>query len=162
MQDKISEAARSKNPLKLRATRSAVARQIVSQKAEAVLKHRLESFDDLVEPNPRAMKRLVNAYAMHQSTLFLSGGDTVFNVLARWTILELRWPLLADFLATRPDLVDRLHTKLPQGHLPEVPESLRLLFGDQAVANVIGAKSKNDRLTGGELQAILGSVQGNR
>ena len=146
----------------LQATRAAVAKRVASQDAVDEAEHRLRRFAPLVEPNPRAMKRLVNAYALHQSTLFLSGSDTIFNTLARWTILELRWPLLADLLAIRPEYVDKLRSPLGEDELPQITPSLRRLFGDEPVLQVIGPKAGRDRLSQPALRSILGAVQGDR
>lgn len=162
MQAFVAKAKTSSDPLKLPAARAAVAKRITSQEALDKLDHRLEAFSDLVEPNPRAMKRLVNAYAMHQSTLFLSGSNTIFNTLVRWTILELRWPVLADFLATRPDWVDKLRSPLPEIDRLQAPEALWCLFGDPMVIRVMGPRNGSDGLTAAALKKILGAVQSGR
>lgn len=162
MQAYLAQAERSNDPVKLPAARAAVAKRITSQEALEALEHRLEAFAPVVEPNPRAMKRLVNAYAMHQSTLFLSGSNTIFNTLVRWTILELRWPMLADFLAARPECIDALREPLAKDEMPHVPDGLRRLFGDSWVIRVLGPKSATDRLNTGALKKILGAVQGDR
>jgi hypothetical protein len=65
--------------------------------------HVLELFQDVVEPNPRAMKRYVMAYGMARGVDLASFRDTPQPVLAAWTILSLRWPALAAWLKTEPD-----------------------------------------------------------
>jgi hypothetical protein len=67
--------------------------------------HFLADYEGLVEKNPRAMKRLLNAYGFRrgfeiQSNIFREG-DGEMDALVRWTILENRWPVLADHLAGR-------------------------------------------------------------
>jgi len=162
LQELVSTAERSGDAATIQATRAAAAKRIASQPAAAEMKHRLERYVALLEPNPRAMKRLVNAYGMHQAALFLAGRSCPPDALARWTILELRWPLLADFLANRPLCVDRLHARLAKTALPQVPEPLRALFGDELVRGVIGQKKSRNRLSATAIRAILGAAQGER
>jgi hypothetical protein len=65
------------------------------------LKHFLLSYQDLIEPNPRAMKRLLNAYGFRRGFDLQSGRRSDPDALVRWTILENRWPILADYLEGR-------------------------------------------------------------
>jgi hypothetical protein len=162
LQALVQKATETGDEVRIQAVRAACAKRISSPDAVVHTEHRLQPFASLLEPNPRAMKRLVNAYAMHQATLLLAGRDTRAGALARWTILELRWPLLADFLALRCECVDALHAGLGADELPQVPPSLRCLFGDDLVRNVIGAQPDHDRLTTSTIKNILGAVQGDR
>lgn len=162
LQALVQQASKTGDRIRIQAVRAACAKRISSPDAVVRTEHRLQAFAHLLEPNPRAMKRLVNAYAMHQATLLLAGRETGVGALARWTILELRWPLLADFLAIRCECVDALHRRLAAEELPQIPESLRCLFGDELVKGVIGAEEDEDRLTTDEVKTILGAVQGDR
>jgi hypothetical protein len=162
LQAELDAAEKSADPLALPAMRAACAKRIAKQEVVAGFEHRLKAFDKLVEPNPRAMKRLVNAYAMHQSTHYLSGSRTLFDTLVRWTILELRWPLLADFLAERPECLDAIRSPLKEEDLPHVSGSLRRLFGDKQVIDVLGEATTRSKLNTAALESILGSVQGDR
>jgi len=67
--------------------------------------HFLSEYKGLVEKNPRAMKRLLNAYGFRRGFEIQSGifreGDGEMDALARWIILENRWPVLADHLSPR-------------------------------------------------------------
>ena len=124
------------DPMQEQAMRTAAAKQITSSEAQRVTEHRLQRFADLLEPNPRSMKRLVNAYGLHQATHFLERRSVSPEALARWTIIELRWPLLADFLAVRPQLV----SDLAKGETPTsstIPADLTELFGDEEVKRVV-------------------------
>lgn len=158
----VKRAEQSGDPIAIQATRAGAAMRITSAEASAEAEHRLKDYAYLLEANPRSMKRLVNAYGMHQATLFLAGRLVPPFALARWTILELRWPLLADFLAVRPHYVDKLRTPLKERELKPVPESLRELFGDELIVEVLGEKSSEDRLHSDALRAILGAVQSDR
>jgi hypothetical protein len=160
--DAVERAKESKDPIAIQATRAAAAMRITSAEASAAAEHRLKPYARLLEPNPRSMKRLVNAYGMHQATLFLAGRSAPPDALARWTILELRWPLLADFLATRPGHIDRMRKSLADEELKHVPASLRELFGDELIVEVIGDEAAEHKLDPASLRAILGAVQGDR
>ena len=65
--------------------------------------HFLADYEGLVEKNPRAMKRLLNAYGFRRGFEIQSGifreGDGEMDALIRWIILENRWPVLADHLS---------------------------------------------------------------
>jgi hypothetical protein len=159
----VAQAKKTKDPVIIQTTRAEAALRITSAEASADAQHRLEGYAKFLEPNPRSMKRLVNAYGMHQATLFLAGRFAYPNALARWTILELRWPLLADFLAVRPAYVDRLRPPfLAETDVRHVPERLRDLFGDELVAAVAGSDAGEDRLDAEAVLSILGAVQGDR
>ena len=101
--------------------------------------HRLQDFDRLLEPNPRAMKRLVNAYGLARDVELIESGaqvstDTLaIKQLALWTILRLRWPLLAQHLEHHPADVDKIGTSASLDH---VPEALRGVFGEPELVEV--------------------------
>jgi hypothetical protein len=61
------------------------------------------------------MKRLVNAFDLHQAVNLLSHIDVQPDALAAWTIVEQRWPQLADVLSEQPDLL----SAIAQGQLPD-------------------------------------------
>jgi len=130
-----AKIAAEERPLEKAAMRAAAAKQIVSEEARKETEHRLQPFAGLLEPNPRAMKRLVNAYGLHQAANFLEGRNVVPEVLARWTIVELRWPLLADYFAAHPEAVALLTAG---SDVSAIPEGLQPLFGDAEVRAAAG------------------------
>jgi KAP family P-loop domain/WD domain, G-beta repeat len=75
---------------------------------ERSTEHELQKFASLLEPNPRSMKRFLNAYGMALSTQVLEGRHIEPDQLALWTILSMRWPDLADHLRTVPGDIDAL------------------------------------------------------
>lgn len=92
---------------------AAASKYIGSDRARKDAEHRLKDLGPLIPFNPRAMKRMMNAY-----TLRVSDGITVNEAmtperLARWVILEQSYPELADILAAQPELVRPLLTKNP-------------------------------------------------
>jgi hypothetical protein len=69
--------------------------------------HTLAPIYKFIEPNPRAMKRLVMAYGLARSVDILSGRYSPSGALALWTVLGLRWPELAAWLRESPDRLAR-------------------------------------------------------
>jgi len=156
LEDYLAAKEVSAGEVGIQAARAAAASRITSPEAAVETEHRLRDFASLIEPNPRSMKRLVNAYGMHQATLFLSGRVTEPGPLARWTIVELRWPLLADFLATRPKWADKIRADLSEEDRQEVPDGLQDLFGDEFVVDVVG-EAGPEGLTSAAIKSILGT-----
>jgi hypothetical protein len=95
------------DPFENQIYREQAVRALASQKVEENTTHFLEKFVDLVEPNPRSMKRLVIVYSIFRDQLILSGQieltESLRDQLVIWTIIKLRWPCLADYLAINPD-----------------------------------------------------------
>ena len=137
------------------AMRAAAAKQITSAAAQQATKHRLEPCADLLESNPRAMKRLVNAFGLHQATHFLEGRDVSPEALARWTIIELRWPLLSDYLAAHPTMIAKV---VDGSEAVGVSRDLKELFGDTEVhAVVAGGLAKMATLDEAMIRSIVGT-----
>jgi hypothetical protein len=146
--------AAAPNKVEEEGRRAVAAQRITTAQAQhETQKHLLEGFADLLEPNPRSMKRLVNAYGLHQATHFLEHRSVPPHALARWTIMELRWPLLADHMASHPESV----TAIRKGTVPEgLPETLEPLFRDPEVRAVAGMGDEG--LDEAALRQIVGSV----
>ncbi|HEX6741111.1 MAG TPA: P-loop NTPase fold protein, partial [Sphingomicrobium sp.] len=147
--------------LEREALSAAAARQTTTRESVREAEHRLQPLADLLEPNPRAMKRLVNAYGLNQARAFLEGRKVEVEALARWTIVELRWPILADYLASN-------WTDIAAGSLTvaDFPDHIRALLADLDVKEVfevtdLPKKQRSDdrsglsRLTVGSLGPIL-------
>ena len=130
--------------------RAAAAKQITSPEAIRAAEHRLQPLAGLLEPNPRSMKRLVNAYGLNHARAFLEGRTVAVEALARWTIVELRWPILADYLATN-------WSDFASGNLTvaQFPDGIRALLADSDVKEVFGRVDESNRLTVGTLGPIL-------
>jgi hypothetical protein len=115
----------------------------------------LRDFAELLESNPRAMKRLVNAYGVRQTIDWLGGGNTDWKHLTLYTILDLRWPLLVEYLVENPEMIGYVGADT----LPDtVPENLRELFQDQEVQDVIRGKGVGTSLNEGAIRAIAGML----
>lgn len=69
----------------------------------------LGPFSKLVENNPRAMKRLVNAYIVQAIAETARHGRELEEEeqvrLARWTILQHRYPILIDYFRSNPQKI---------------------------------------------------------
>jgi hypothetical protein len=76
-------------------------RQMQAAPVERERQHFLSKYAPLIEPNPRAMKRLLNAYGFRRGFDIQSRHRSEADALVRWTILENRWPILADYLEGR-------------------------------------------------------------
>jgi hypothetical protein len=87
----------SNDPVRRQVARQVAVERLADARVEESTTHFLAPFAPLLEPNPRAMKRLLNAYAMHRDLAVLAGLDVLSDVVRRkqlvlWTILSLRWP----------------------------------------------------------------------
>ncbi len=132
--------------------RAAAVKQLAQPAAVQESEHRLEAYSDLIEANPRAMKQLVNAYGINLSRSILEGRRPGFDALARWTILEQRWPAAAAQLAARPQLAD------PAISGGGRPEPLATLWEDPKFQNIIGTAAGYLCLTPEKLASLPGVV----
>ena len=144
-----------------RAARTVAVRCLASPDLQLATEHTLAQFARLLEPNPRAMKRLVNAYGVERALQILGGHamqlERPRERLALWTILKSRWPLLADYLEEEPDAVEQLA-------LGEVPEAvaadttrpyLASLFRDDEVQRVVSGSVVGVGLDAASLRLLL-------
>jgi KAP family P-loop domain len=133
-QDIISVVQSEQDPIKSHVLREEAIKLLATPAGQQQTYHMLLPFAALLEPNPRAMKRFVNAYGAHRDINILAGAPIELPVLARWTILNLRWPLLAHYLAAR---VSETTDNAPI-RLTGIPENLSKLFKTADVQHVIG------------------------
>jgi KAP family P-loop domain len=107
----VVERSRHSSPEAKMAIRSAAIRRLAAPELRRRTEHTLKPFSHLLDPNPRAMKRLVNAYGVERDIRLLedrAGSPDAMapERLALWIILRLRWPLLAVYLADHPEAVE--------------------------------------------------------
>jgi hypothetical protein len=149
-------------PAEQQARREAAAVQLATPAVAREAEHALRAFTDLLDPNPRAMKRLVNAYGIARGIETLGGDNLGGDAAAQqqtalWTILSLRWPRLADHLAARPVDVKYVGGR---GRVPEtIPEGVRPLFRDQRVIDVVKGKGVDAALDADTVGRCAGQVQ---
>lgn len=95
--------------------------------------HVLQPLAPLLKPNPRGMKRLVNAYSVNRALATLAHLDIERDQLALWTILSLEYPKLALYLEDNPEMV----TEIGQQQSPDIDGDLSTLFTDQRVVDIV-------------------------
>jgi hypothetical protein len=110
-------------PLRRLVRKEAAIRQLASQEVDKSTQVFLQPFAPLLERNPRAMKRLVNAYGIYRALALLDDVTLVSDIakrkqLALWTIVSLRWPSLAEYLERYPKTVEAL--RKPRGKLDDL------------------------------------------
>jgi hypothetical protein len=94
--------------------------------------HALNRFAGLLEPNPRSMKLFVNTYGVLRSLRTLEEVFVPIGPLALWTVVEIRWPYLADYLRAHPEAVAADEPD------DDVPDYVKHLLVDDDVALVLG------------------------
>ncbi|MFZ1688708.1 MAG: P-loop NTPase fold protein [Flavobacteriales bacterium] len=165
------------------AVQRVLAKRLASVTMDAQRKHDLEPFANLIESNPRAIKRFLNAYGMQQSLSRLENRRIPTEHLVRWTILELRWPLLAEHVCTSPKVIDqvklasaiskeklaaetararRLREATEEERriiLTDTPQYLQELLDDPHLVKVVGVSSNGGRvLTSEVVLNIVGAL----
>lgn len=133
--------------------RAAIVLELSASRAEAEeVEHLLASFVDILPDNPRVMKRMINTYAMRRAIGHLEGNPVGRDVLARWTILEQRFPALADLLIEHPEWADML----AEGEVKviDLPQVLQPFAGDKDVVKVLGAPGSEHPLREGDVATI--------
>jgi hypothetical protein len=116
----------------------AAVRRLNRPELRAQLHDLLRPFGPLLENNPRAMKRLVNAYGIERDRLLRQGNVPTKDERQRlvlYTILRLRWPRLADHLLHAPEDCARC---LPEATAPEDDHVFAALFRDRDVQALFG------------------------
>jgi len=116
-------------------------------------RHRLTRFVDLMDANPRSMKLIVNAFGVYVNLARVSGvldmDETFLDEVALWTILEIRFPRVAEYLARFPNQVevfkvDSITAK--QASEYKVPDYLLALVGNESLKKITGGCELNDNV----------------
>jgi hypothetical protein len=110
-----------------------------SRAAEKEAEHLLAQYTGIVPDNPRVMKRMVNAFAMRQAIGILERNMTPAEVLARWTILEQRFPALADLLIEHPEWTPMLANNVADEDREKLSPLLLPFANSEIIRNIIGA-----------------------
>ncbi len=76
------------------------------EQIEHVLVKKLTTESGLIDLNPRAIKRLVNAFSFRRGYALSTGNVDVIDVLPYWCALDLRFPYAAQRLVEKPALLD--------------------------------------------------------
>ena len=98
--------------------------------AQAAAAHELLAYTDLFDSTPRGIKRLINALTFRQGYILTAAQDIPFDTITRWTILSLRFPYTADFLARHPEKVAKSErTQHDDAHFPNSAQIDQILEG---------------------------------
>ena len=134
--------------------------------------HNLNRFASLMDSNPRNIKLLINAYGIYIRLYQVEGEELEFgalhDVIALWSILNIRFPRMAEVIEKDLDLLDRFHkyyitkTKAAKTKLYDTFSGLeKELVENTEVAKILtaeGVEFEGERvqLTATRLSQILG------
>jgi len=145
------------DPVQREVAGAAAFRRLQDREVRAATEHYLQQFVSLLEPNPRAMKRLLNAYGFKLGFELMASGRAEPEPMVRWTIVELRWPTLAERLAGDPEEVQRItRTEASPG---DASDEVRVLYSNPEVRAVVERLSPAvvRQLTRGESGGVEGA-----
>ena len=149
-----------RSPAEQRLARAAAVRRLSAPELEQHTEHTLTRFAPLLEPNPRAMKRLLNAYGVERAVQILEGHprdlEDPRDTLALWVVLKSRWPLLADYLASNPHAISDIAAgSVPAELTDDTRAYLSALFRDVTVRRVVNGDGLDARLDERSLVLLL-------
>jgi len=121
-----------------RAIREKAVERLATPAIMARLEHTLRLYKELLEENPRAMKRLVNTYSANLTLDILSETNIERHQLVLWTILSTRWPSLAEYLEEDPEMIE----KIIQKNVVNVRDELKPLFLEPEILKVVNGEGK--------------------
>lgn len=136
------------DPLRDQVWKGAAVSRLASREVAETTEYFLKPFSPLLEPNPRAMKRLVNAYSVLRDMAVLAGVDVLGDVgqrrqLALWAIVSLRWPVLEEYLENNPEVIDSIREgRTRDGDAP--------LVADEDLQKLVESGEVNSVFTGGQ------------
>jgi hypothetical protein len=76
---------------------------------QRMVEKKLSDFYDIVEPNPRAMKRIINDISTHRAITILYNQKVSIEPLVLFTILKLQYPKLSEFFWDNPEKLEEVH-----------------------------------------------------
>src|SRR5271165_1401565 len=133
------------DPIRTHARREEAIIRLSTEEAVIMTEYFLKQFALLLEPNPRAMKRLLNAYGVKRDEAILAGVPVLENLdkrkqMALWTIVCLRWPELEEVLVRKPEYADVLCGLQPGN---SIPGEMQTLFDNEEVKKVFRGDGVN-------------------
>ncbi len=129
--------------------RKAAAAEVLntSREAEKQQKHLLRQYAAYLPDIPRLMVRMINAFTMRNIVGVLENDfETSAETIARWTVLEQRYPAVADILIDNPEWA----TKIGKD---EKPEAIKIYANIEAIQKIIGGGA-TDALTEENIRRI--------
>lgn len=134
--------------------------------------HRLTRFLPLMDANPRNIKLLINVYGIYIN-LFRMGGrveltSEVLDQIALWSILNIRFPRLAEFIETDIYALDVIDEYYEKPNIPEVltslPEDIQVIVKNSDVRRVVAGDyiptENNKSVISGINKTTLGALIG--
>jgi hypothetical protein len=144
-----SADATADDALRLQVRREVAVERLATATIEESTEFFLSPFAHLLDPNPRSMKRFVNAYALQRDLAILAGLDLVDlhqrKQLALWTIVCLRWPILEEYLL-----------ELASRKTPATTAEVRTLLDSESVRHVLEGTNVGVPLTLDAIVAFAG------
>jgi hypothetical protein len=113
LQGKLGVVDRATDPRMMQEARELVIDSLSVQEEEKVLEHKLQNYVSLIEPNPRAMKRLVNDISTAKAMTILYSQRISEDQLILWTILKQQYPELARVLWEKPEVAGTVLADAP-------------------------------------------------
>lgn len=123
------ESNRITDPQQRMSVRGNLAVRLSELVIEEEVENELLPFSRFLEPNPRSMKLFVNSVGIQQSLRALEGVVAPTPTLALWSVVETRWPLLADYLRAHPEDVE--------DGAADVPDTISALLASEEVKGVL-------------------------
>ena len=139
---RLVNSSREKSFQEQRAIREEAVIRLATPEIVERTEHTLTPFAEYLKPNPRAMKRLVNAYSVNRAIATLSHIDVERDQLVLWTILSLRWPLLAEYLEKNPEKIQ----DIAHQNLSSISKDIEDLVKDKDVVSIVKGGPKNKAL----------------
>lgn len=142
-EDILAKTEEKTNDLVLdRARKEVAVIELAKKERIPVTEQFLKPYAKFLEPNPRAMKRLVNQYSLARDIRILEGSKIEREKLALWTIITMRWPLLGEYLEEDCERVKPVIGVKPiigEEKLdgPGISEDIKKLLIDKDVISVI-------------------------
>jgi TIR domain/KAP family P-loop domain len=133
-ESQVIEALRKASPEVRDRVAGVAVKQLTTPEVSAATEHSLQRFGSLLPPNPRSMKRFVNAYSILRAVRTLEGNTVESEPLALWTILEIRWPALADYLRSNPETIELLYKSV--NDVNSISDELQVLLTAPEVRQV--------------------------
>jgi hypothetical protein len=107
--------------------------------------HTLKPFAAFLDDNPRSMKQLVNTYSVYRAVATLSFKNIKTDDLARWAIISMRWPILAEELKKTPTLIEEIGKNIQTESTDN--NVLDSLLNDPQIVSVVEKGKFNNPLT---------------
>ncbi|MCY7420907.1 MAG: KAP family NTPase [Chitinophagaceae bacterium] len=102
--------------------------------------HLLKPYANLLDLNPRSMKRLINNYSAIKASSIISHIDIPTHQTVLWAILTMRWPIVAEYILEHAAL-SKGSINIKNGNLPA---EINHLFKDEELINLLNGGGHKD------------------